>query len=121
MNKNVGIEYVYKKLIENGMETEKAKKIANELQQETDARRFVPREPATVGWLTLSQAAKKYRLKHQTISRWIKRGYIKQVQRDNWAVYILSDEIANLAEIYKSNPGQGKLTLKQSMTFNIIK
>jgi hypothetical protein len=113
MNKNVGIEYVYKKLIENGMETEKAKKIANELQQETDARRFVPREDAPAWGVSIRQASRRYRIPSPTISRWVAKNYIPVVYRDAWITLILECAMAKIASIYHTNPGQGTRTVKR--------
>lgn len=69
--------------------------------------------------LGIAEAARKYELKHQTLSNWVKRGHVKQLGRDpNHAQKILVDEadVAYCAEIQKQRPGAGRWTLGQDHT-----
>ncbi|HLF03220.1 MAG TPA: hypothetical protein VI547_14650 [Anaerolineales bacterium] len=59
----------------------------------------------------VAEAARKYGIPHQTISRWMTRGYIKQVGRDeSHSQKILLDEadVAYCAEVYRVYSSKGR-------------
>ncbi len=55
-----------------------------------------------------SEASRRYGVSTQSISNWVKAGYIKMIERSTKRVWIDEADIAYCAEVYKSNPGQGK-------------
>lgn len=61
--------------------------------------------------ILVSQASRKYNVTTATISRWIQRGLITVIKKTSRRTLIDEAEIAYLAEIYNTNPGQGKRTI----------
>jgi predicted site-specific integrase-resolvase len=53
----------------------------------------------------ISEAARKYGIHQQTISRWVKRGIIKKLGRDGQKILISEQDVAYCAEIYETNGG----------------
>lgn len=62
----------------------------------------------------IREASVKYSIPHQTISRWVEKGYIQIIQREGRKVLIDEADIAYCAEVYKANPGQGKWLFTQN-------
>ena len=61
--------------------------------------------------ILVSEASRKYNITTATISRWIQRGLISVIKKSSRRTYIDEADIAYLADIYHSNPGQGKRTI----------
>lgn len=64
--------------------------------------------------ISMRQASQQYGIPHQTISRWVDKGYIKVINHEGRAVLIDEADMAYCAEIYKANPGQGKWLFTQN-------
>jgi predicted site-specific integrase-resolvase len=63
--------------------------------------------------ISIRAAAKLNNIPHPTIVRWIQKGYIKVYGSGLYgAKLIRSSDIKTLADKYKTNPGQGKSTIK---------
>lgn len=63
--------------------------------------------------ISLRDAGRRYRLNHKTISRWVKRGYIRVMGRGLYgSILISNNDIKVLSHKYHNNPGQGKSTIK---------
>ena len=60
--------------------------------------------------LGIGEAARKYGLKQQTVSRWIQKGLIKILSKQGQKVFIDEADIAYQAAIYNEHPGQGRRT-----------
>ena len=56
----------------------------------------------------ISEAARRYNLRHQTIVKWAKAGFIKRVGKERNRVLLDEQDVAYCAEIYHQNSGQGK-------------
>lgn len=54
------------------------------------------------------EAGSLYNIPSPTISRWVSKGYIRVVSREGQRVLLDHADVAYCAEIYKTNPGQGK-------------
>lgn len=55
-----------------------------------------------------SKAAREYNITQQTVSRWVKSGYIKKMGVQGRKVLLSAQDVAYCAEIYKTRGGQGK-------------
>lgn len=60
--------------------------------------------------ISMRQASLEYSVPHQTISRWVDKGYIQVIGDKGKAVLIDQADVAYCAEVYHQNPGQGKWT-----------
>jgi len=58
--------------------------------------------------ISISDAARKYGVRHTNFSRWIKLGYIKRLEQDGYRVYADEQEVAYCASVYSRRGGQGK-------------
>lgn len=58
--------------------------------------------------ISISQAGRKYQVSKQTISRWLKKGYIRKVGLDRNRILIDEADIAYCSAIYHANKGQGR-------------
>ena len=56
----------------------------------------------------IGKASREYKVSPQTISNWVKKGYIRILGRDGQKVLIDSADVAYCAEIYHQRGGQGK-------------
>jgi len=56
----------------------------------------------------VSQAAREYDIPHPTISRWVKKGYIKTLGKDGNKLLLDWSYVAYCAEVYKTRKGKGK-------------
>ena len=56
----------------------------------------------------LSEAERKYDISTQTLSRWVKAGYIPKIGLDGNRVLLNEQDVAYCAEIYKKRGGQGR-------------
>jgi hypothetical protein len=56
----------------------------------------------------LSEAERIYEVSTQTLSRWVKAGYISKIGLDGNRVLLNEQDVAYCAEIYKKRGGQGK-------------
>ncbi len=84
---------------------------------EQDAKAKVPKEElqeykkyahlrGTSTWL--SEAARRHNIAPQTLSKWVKAGFIKIVSREGNKVYLDEADVAYCAEIYHKRGGQGR-------------
>jgi hypothetical protein len=64
------------------------------------------------GTLHLRDAEKKYSVSVVTLSRWVKRGYMRSAGRDGNRVLIYESDVAYLAAVHNSLGGQGKSIIK---------
>jgi hypothetical protein len=64
------------------------------------------------------EAERKYGIPNPTISRWVKKGYIRILEIGGHGRPTMIDEadIAFCAEIYRSDPGQGKRIFNENGT-----
>lgn len=74
-------------------------------EQRPEYQKHVHMAGETIG---IREASLKYDIPHQTISRWVSRGYIQVIGHEGRKVLIDAADVAYCAEIYKANPGQGK-------------
>ena len=56
----------------------------------------------------VSEAARKYGVHHQTLSRWVKLGYIEKLDMDGYKTYLDEQDVAYCAAIYTERKGQGR-------------
>jgi excisionase family DNA binding protein len=56
----------------------------------------------------LSEAARKYGIPHQTILKWIQRGFISESGKSGNRLMLNEQDVAYCAEIYNSHHGRGK-------------
>ena len=56
----------------------------------------------------LKAAATKYGIPHQTVSRWVRLGYIRCLGREGRKTLIDQADIAYCAEVYRKRGGQGR-------------
>lgn len=99
---------------QTGVPTEHVERVVNQLIINHNNNKRQPKPSPPDGGISIRAAARKYGIAHRTISRWVKAGYIPVLQHArNW-LYIDEAHLANLVNIYKTNPGQGKKTIKSS-------
>ena len=55
-----------------------------------------------------SEAARKYGIRHPTLSRWTQAGYIEKVDSDGYKTYLKEQDVAYCAFIYEERGGRGK-------------
>jgi hypothetical protein len=68
-----------------GTDPATAKRIMEAIEERIKSNRRHPREPAPQGSISLRVAAKKYHIPSTTLSFWVKRGYLKVLERTpNW-------------------------------------
>lgn len=72
-----------------------------------------PRPSPPDGWVSLSEASRLFNIPDETISRWVKEGYIPIRERTSREVYIAKEDIAKVAEVYWANPGRGSWAVKK--------
>jgi hypothetical protein len=75
-----------------------------------------PKPPAPEGGISLSDAEHKYNIPNETISRWVKRGYIPIIKRTRREVYIEESAFSKIADIYKKDAGRGSWVIKKSFS-----
>jgi len=61
--------------------------------------------------ITLREAERRYGILNSTLCRWVQKGYIPIVLRTKNELFVDEPVLAELAEAYKKNPGQGKKTI----------
>lgn len=98
---------------ETNLPTEAVEKVFVQAMVRAENNKRQPVPPPPEGGISLSDAKRKYGVSHQTLSRWVKRGYIQILLRTNKELYISKAELGKIAEAYLKNPGQGKRTLKR--------
>jgi len=64
----------------------------------------------------ISEAARRYQVPHQTVVRWIKAGYIKQLGMRGNKVLIDQADIAYCSEIYRKRGKQGRVLFNRDGT-----
>jgi len=70
--------------------------------------------PPPEGGISIRVASRKYGIPHPTLSVWVnKKGYVPIILRTQNALYVDEGKLAKIIELYKRNPGQGKLTIKK--------
>ena len=58
--------------------------------------------------ISISDASRKYGVRHQTLSLWMKQGHINRLSNDGYRVYINEQDVAYCSFIYEMRGGQGK-------------
>lgn len=71
-----------------------------------------PRPPAPKDGISYMEAERKYGIRHGTIARWVKQGYIKILKNTSRETFISETQLQEIAKEYKKNPGQGRFTLR---------
>lgn len=56
----------------------------------------------------IGEAARKYNLLQQTISKWVKMGIIRRIGEEGYKVLVDEADVAYCAEIYHQRGGQGR-------------
>ncbi|MEW6505840.1 MAG: hypothetical protein AB1457_17945 [Chloroflexota bacterium] len=64
----------------------------------------------------ISEASRQYRVPHQTLVRWVKAGYIKQLGMEGNKVLIDEADIAYCSEIYRKRGRQGRILFNEDGT-----
>jgi len=64
----------------------------------------------------ISEASRQYRVPHQTVVRWVKAGYIKQLGVQGNKVLIDEADIAYCSEIYRKRGRQGRILFNEDGT-----
>ena len=62
--------------------------------------------------ITYMEAERTYGIRHQTIGRWVEKGYIDILLRTSRETYLDKIQLENLIAHYIENPGQGRFTLR---------
>ena len=68
------------------------------------------KQPPPEGGISIRAAERKYRVACQTISRWVQRGLIPVIIRQENYTYIDEGTLADVVANYKKAPGRGKRT-----------
>jgi len=71
---------------------------------------------APPGGISIMDASRKYEVNQQTISTWVKKGYIPVLARTAYQTFIDEATLAHIVKLYKRAPGPGKWTLKKALT-----
>ena len=69
----------------------------------------------------ITEAAGKYEIPQQTISRWVQRGFISRLGQDGRKVLIDEQDVAYCANIYEGRKGQGKWLFNPNGTPYLLK
>ena len=64
------------------------------------------------GGITYMEAERRYGIHHQTISRWVAKGYIDIILETRNEVYLNEAKLRDVIGIYLKSPGQGRYTLR---------
>lgn len=97
------------------MAEEKQTDITPEILMKASERIKKSREPAPdppEGGITFMEAERLYGIQHQTISRWVKNGYVDILLDTPRERYLDKIQLENLIAHYKQNPGQGHFTIR---------
>ena len=73
------------------------------------------REPAPdspEGGITYMEAERLYGIRHQTLGRWVHKGYVDILLNTPREKYLDKIQLENLIAHYKENPGQGRFTMR---------
>jgi len=76
----------------------------------SNGRKPAPEPPE--GGISQSAASRKYKVRQETISRWVAKEYIPVMLRTKREVYVEESALAELVKKYRQDPGQGKKTVK---------
>jgi len=63
-----------------------------------------------------SEAARKYDIHHQTLSRWVRAGYIEKLDSDGYKTYLNKQDVAYCASVYEDRKGPGKRVFNKDGT-----
>ena len=78
-------------------------------QAEEEARRIREKYKHLEGQIIgIAEAGRKYGVPHPTISRWVKKGFIRIKGQDGQKMLVDESDVAYCAEVYNSRRGQGK-------------
>lgn len=61
----------------------------------------------------IGEAARKYDLHQQTISRWKDKGFIQVIRQEGQKIFVDEMDVAFMATNYKQNPGKGRWTSRK--------
>jgi hypothetical protein len=64
--------------------------------------------------ISIREASVRFGIPNPTISRWVKKGYIKVLGHEGRRVFIDLADISYCAGVYLKNPGRGKWIFNQS-------
>jgi len=101
---------------ETGLPTEDVKKVVEQIIINKNNHRREPKPQPPEGGISLRATARKYRINHRTLSRWVRMEYIPVLLRTKNEVYIDENKAAEVIKLYKTSPGQGKKTIAQMMS-----
>ncbi|MCF6277328.1 MAG: hypothetical protein L3J16_01055 [Anaerolineales bacterium] len=63
-----------------------------------------------------SEAARKYNINHQTLSRWVQARYIEKLDSDGYKTYLNEQDVAYCASVYERRRGSGKRAFNKDGT-----
>lgn len=95
--------------------TDNAKRLIAKMLDDKNGHKREPKPPPPEGGISLRAAERKYGVKHATLSIWTRKGYLPIILRTKNELYIDEAILAELANIFKQNPGRGKWTIKQNL------
>jgi hypothetical protein len=109
----IGIDDIQKANILSESEKRKLTMLIREMAKK---RQRPERQPAPDGSISIREAERKYGISARTISGWVSKGYIPILLRTkNW-LYISEAELVKFINLYKTDQGQGKQTIKKIST-----
>ncbi|OQY29036.1 MAG: hypothetical protein B6243_11555 [Anaerolineaceae bacterium 4572_5.2] len=63
-----------------------------------------------------SEAARKYDIHQQTLSRWVQAGYIQKIDSDGYKNYLNEQDVAYCVAVYEKRKGVGKRAFNKDGT-----
>lgn len=96
-----------------GVPAEDVERVVQQIIMDKENQKRHPKPPVPEGGISLRGASRKYGIPHPTLSIWVKKNYIPILLRTKNELYIDEIELATIATIYSTNPGQGKNTIKK--------
>ena len=97
---------------QTGVPLEHVGKILEQITMDHNNGKRQPLPSAPEGWISLGEAERKYHILHSTLSRWVNRFGIPELNpKIGNRRYVFEVRLAELIEKYQQNPGKGKRTL----------
>lgn len=100
---------------ETGVPTDHVERVVQQIIINKQNHKRQPKPPPPEGGISLRAAERKYGIKHETISLWIKRGYLPELLRTKNELYVEEGKLVKIIGIYLKSPGRGKRTIKHNL------
>lgn len=100
---------------QTGVPTEHVERVIGQIVMNHNNYKRQPKPLVPEGGICLRAAERKYGISNRTLSGWVKKGYIPILLRTKNELYVDENKLGEVVSLYKTSPGQGKLTIKQSL------